>query len=199
MKNITNLTFYEKSALIRKGNADYLDILVKDENAGVRKAVAEIGRPQDLDILVKDEDAGVRVAVARHGRDKDLDILVKDKNKDVRWVVANQGRDKDLDILVNDCNWEVRKAVAEIGRPQDLDIFANDEDERIRLRDKKVNVFMGSDWEEVDINFLYGIDDIENIDYCFDYSHHIDVHYKNGDIVVYQNIFGTWGDPVIVR
>ena len=66
----------EKFQLAKQGKK--LDVLVKDEDFEVRKAVADFGRPEDLDVLVKDKKISVRRAVMKHQRKQDLEILKND-------------------------------------------------------------------------------------------------------------------------
>lgn len=66
----------EKLQLAKQG--EELDILVKDKDFEVRRAVAEFGRPEDLDVLVKDKKISVRRAVLKHQRKQDLEILKND-------------------------------------------------------------------------------------------------------------------------
>lgn len=70
------MTKEEKLQLAKEGKE--LDVLVKDEDFEVRKAVAEFGRPEDLDVLVKDKKITVRRAVMKHQRKQDLEILKND-------------------------------------------------------------------------------------------------------------------------
>lgn len=70
------MTKEEKLQLAKQGKE--LDVLVKDKDFEVRKAVANFGRPEDLDILVKDKKITVRRAVMKHQRKQDLKILKND-------------------------------------------------------------------------------------------------------------------------
>ena len=56
----------------------------------MRLAVAEFGRDEYLDILVHDRSADVRRTVAMFGRKKDLEILANDTSSYVRAIVAKK-------------------------------------------------------------------------------------------------------------
>ena len=102
-------------------NNPYLDKLVHDPNALVRKEVAHYAIKKHLDILVNDPSEDVRVTVARWGhRPKDLNKLVKDPSPLVRKEVALCGRDRNLAKLVDDPDNDVRKAAVEKVREKDL-------------------------------------------------------------------------------
>ncbi len=53
---------------------------------------------------------------------------------------------------------------------------------------------------KVDEDYLRGIDNIDNIKELREHTNDmLEVIYKDGDIVYYKNIFGTWGFPCVFR
>lgn len=93
-------TYNEKIEMI-KNNVN-LEILAKDEDWKVRRAVAKKG--ECLDLLIDDDTILVRLEVARHGYG--LETLVNDEDSVIRLEVAKHG--KFLVFLVNDESEEVR-------------------------------------------------------------------------------------------
>lgn len=58
-------------------------------------------------------------------------------------------------------------------------------------------------WFSVDEEWLDGVDDIEAIDeLAFSITpttEELEVTYKSGNRVYYQNVYGTWGQPYTVK
>ena len=79
------------------------------------------------DVLVDDEDYGVRAMVAEQGYG--LDKLIDDEDNIVRQKVAQQGYG--LDKLINDDYWGVRAEIANQG--YGLDKLIHDEEPKVRL------------------------------------------------------------------
>lgn len=57
----------------------------------------------------------------------------------------------------------------------------------------------GNDWVEVNKEWCNGISNFSNIDEMYDEVSALKVVYKNGDIVYYRDVHGTWGDAVSFR
>jgi hypothetical protein len=96
---------------------------IKSYNGDIRELIASKGKC--LDILINDDDWGIRCMVAYQGYG--LDILVKDIDVDVRIEVAKHGYG--LEILKDDDYWRVRQQVVIEGGF--LDILVNDKDWRV--------------------------------------------------------------------
>lgn len=98
-------------AEIDKFQVIFTDSMIDVSNFTVEERVELAEQYRCTEQLIKDEDSGVRMAVARQGRPQDLDVLVNDENADVRVAVAEQGRPQDLAILENDDDNVVREKV----------------------------------------------------------------------------------------
>lgn len=62
------------------------------------------------------------------------------------------------------------------------------------------NYFDGSKWNEVNEEWVNGIKNIDKIDEIFTAGNEkIEVVYKTGERIFYQNIHGTWGNPTIIK
>lgn len=58
----------------------------------------------------------------------------------------------------------------------------------------------GVQWEEVDEEWCKGISRFKEIETLWDMGYAgLKVVYKNGAIVWYSNIHGTWGSPTVFR
>lgn len=130
-------------------NKQCLDVLVDDEDPLVRRAVAASTIPKYMDKLINDPDAWVRKSIASYGHGLDkliddpnvwvretvarkgygLDKLISDESHTVRMAVANQGYG--LDILLKDTHSDVRCAVAYKG--YGLDVLLKDPTVFVRL------------------------------------------------------------------
>lgn len=65
---------------------------------------------------------------------------------------------------------------------------------------KQIDLYNGNDWEKVDISYLEGIADLENIKEVWEeFGNKLRVIYKNNQEVFYSKIHGTWGDPTVVN
>lgn len=57
----------------------------------------------------------------------------------------------------------------------------------------KIDFFNGQEWIKKDSELFNGVDKIEQVESIFPYTGGtIKVEYKNGNVIVYKNIFGTY-------
>lgn len=64
---------------------------------------------------------------------------------------------------------------------------------------KKFDLFDG-EWIKVSEEYLEGVANLDNVeDVIEEGNDKIKVNYKDGDVVYYQNIHGTWGFPTRIK
>lgn len=58
-------------------------------------------------------------------------------------------------------------------------------------------------WFTVDEEWLDGVQNIEDIDelafFITPTTEELEVKYKSGNTLCYQNVYGTWGDPYTIK
>lgn len=59
----------------------------------------------------------------------------------------------------------------------------------------KKDLFNGCDWIKVDKDYFIGVKNFKDIKEARLIGNKLEVEYYNGNIIYYQDIFGTWGNP----
>lgn len=63
-----------------------------------------------------------------------------------------------------------------------------------------INYWNGREWEQKTKEYFKGVKKLENVESIFNVtSCKIEVQYKNGEIIYYTDIHGTWGRPTITK
>ncbi|WP_303870467.1 hypothetical protein [Acetobacterium wieringae] len=65
--------------------------------------------------------------------------------------------------------------------------------------DKTKKLWNGDDWVSVSKEWCNGIANFNSIDEMYDEVSALKVVYKNGDVIYYRDVHGTWGSPVSFR
>lgn len=61
----------------------------------------------------------------------------------------------------------------------------------------KIDFRQGENWVKKDNDYFIGVSDLENVEEIHSCGYDkIEVIYKDGQIVYYQDVHGTWGFPV---
>lgn len=65
--------------------------------------------------------------------------------------------------------------------------------------EQKFDYYDGEKWRKVSESWLEGVE-LEGLEFVYDdIRNHIKCVYKDGREVYYENVFGTWGFPVVFK